>query len=368
MVYAVVPLQAAVADMSRVIEREARWQHYHKRAELHKKLQQYDDAIADFDAALAGLDEQSEAMRETIELERDGCLNNGRNERERLAQTLREDLHLADAKGLSLEDHVANNILNAFAAQHAEGRDLLALMEEVGDDPVEQQALNVAQEIITHANEAPADYTPADVGEFPRAAQAYNRRVGEKLQSMGFHHLGDYEPQGLRQQLGRAVLVSVFLSADRTMASACYRLTPLKPVWWLWLIQRLVGQWKHHDIIEFESVAVRDGFIITNNTSDVNVFTSPVEGVDVQAMGAKTGVAEVLQAHQARVEGRELTEFSDAEAIFAEQEHLRQLKMEHRQAIGYVTDAELQKLLGKHYEAMAERVKKYLNRLAPQSI
>ncbi|UTF61798.1 tetratricopeptide repeat protein [Gilvimarinus sp. DA14] len=368
MVYAVVPLQAAVADMTRVIAREALWQNYYKRAGLYKKLQQYDDAIADFDAALAHLDEQSEAMRETIEIERDGCLNNGRNERERLAQTLREDLQLADAKGLSLEDHLANNMINALATQHAEGRNMLALMEEVGDDPAEQQALNVAQEILAHAKEAPADYTPAAVEEFPRAAQVYNRRVGKKLQSMGFQHLGDYEPQGLRQQLGRAVLVSVFLSADRTIAAACYRLTPLKPVWWIWLIQCLLGQWRHHDIIEFESVAERDGFIISNNTGAVNVFTSPINGVDVQALPAKASIDEVLRVHRERLADLQLREFSDAEAIFAEQERLRQLKIEHRQAIGYVTEQELQVLLGKHYDQMAARVKKYLNRLAPQSV
>lgn len=368
MVFAVVPLQAALNDLTRVIERDEDWHHYFKRADVHKKLQNYDDAIADFDAALKRLPDTEIDLREHIQQERDGCLNNGRNERERLAQNMRESLTQVDAKGVSLEDHMANNMVRAVANQHAQGGDILALLEEVGDDPQEQMAFNVAQEIVANATEAPADYTSVDPTEFPKAARQYNARVGTKLADLGFHALGDFEPRGLRQQMGRAVLVSIFVSEDHTVAAACYRVTPLRPAWWLWLIQCLLGQYKSSEVVEFESVTDEGNYIITNNTAQINVFSAPIKGVDLLAMESKAGLAEVLRVHNTRLAGCQLLSLGDTEALFAEQERLRQIKVEHRQSIGYVTEEELKKLLGKHYDGLAERVKKYLNLLSSQSV
>lgn len=363
---AVVPMQSALRDLAAAIALDPdSWRLHVKRAEVHKRLQEFDAAIEDYDRALACLDEEGESMRAFIEQEREGCGNGGRNEREALANSMREAMKSADGGELNFDDHLANNLVDALAGQYAEGNDMLGLLEEVSDDPNEALALSMAQDILKNAREPFADYQPVAQSDFSAAARAYCAKAEKALSGRGFVTLGDFEPVGLRQVIGKRALVRLFLSQDRQVCAAAYRYTPLKPGFWVWLILVVLRQWRHHHIVELES-ATRDGrFLVTNNTGKLNPFIDSGASIDILALPPGTGFESLIDAHLARMSaaGGDWADYQDTDGVLAYQEQLRLSKNAYRESIGFVSDAELHTMLGKQYDKFAPKIKKYLQLL-----
>ncbi|MDO3386892.1 hypothetical protein QWI17_13680 [Gilvimarinus sp. SDUM040013] len=366
MAYAVVPLRKAIADVGRAIEIEPDdWHLYFKRAGIHKQLTEFDEAIDDFNRALEYLDSEAEDYREFVIEERDGCLYGGRNERESLAGTLREGMPSADDGELSLDDYMANNVMDALVDQHVEGGPMLELVEAMGDDPDEAIALSIAQDIIKQAREPAADYQPVEASEFCAANRAHCNRVEKQLAPLGYSPLGDFEPVGLRQMLGKRAIVRFFLAEDRRTSVAAVRFSPLKPALWLWLIMLVLRRWKSSNLIQLESMSDDGQFVITNNAGNLNPFSNTPDYVHVNTMPLKTNLGDLVAAHnqQRQKLGVGWSEMDGIEGVWACQEALRVAKNTHRANIGCITEAELFALLGKQYERFAVAVRKYLRLL-----
>lgn len=367
MAFAVVPLQKAVADISRALrDRPEDWRLYFKRAGFHKQLADYDSAVADFDQALAHLDEDGEDFREFLTEEREACLNGGRRERESLAESLREGMLSADDGELSLDDYMANNLIDALATRSTEdGANAFELLEAVSDDPDEAIALSVAQDIIKQAREPSSDYQPVAAREFPSAERNFCNRAAKELEQQGFTSLGDFEPVGMRQMLGKRALVRMFLSADKTTSVVAARFSPLKPAFWLWFILWVLRQWKPRNLIQLESVTTDGRFLLTSNSGGINPFNSAPDHVDALALAPDTKISALIAAHQKRLQAcnAEWVKYGSVDDVLASQERLRLLKNAHRESIGFITEDELKSLLGKQYDKLAERVRHYLHLL-----
>lgn len=367
MTLAIQPLTKAIDDLDLVLEEVKDWHTFMKRAKLNKDLQQFDAAIVDYDSALQLLDEEGEFAREFIEQEREGCLNGGLGERSQIAALLKEGMERVDDIGeLSQEQMTTNNVIEAMADRFAEGEDIGDLLDELGDDPDQLVAIDVAQEILKQAREPHADFAPTDSSEFAKSAQKYCDRVEKVMLENDFKSMGDFEPRGLSQHLGNRFLVRIFLSSDQTMSAVAFEVKPLKPGFLLWLLMVILRKWKSVRVTELVTEMLDGHFIVTNNSGDLNPFT--LEGdVDFIALPLKTSIDETIASHIDRIQHfdkDQLIQIDGTDKLFEQQERFRQLKNAYRQSIGFVTDEELKKLLGKQYDKYAEDVRKYLKRLA----
>lgn len=369
MTYGVRGLERAVEDLSEIVDAEPEaWRVFVRRAHVRKKLQRFDDAVADYDAALERMDAEGEPFRAFIEQEREGCLNGGQNERSHYAGMIKEGIVDVGDKGeITQEEHMANAVAEALADQFEHG-DPLGLLEGMGDDPDEMTAMTLAQTIIKNARAPFADFQETYAGEYEKAAQRFCDKAEGLFKQQGYSVLGDFEPKGLAQQMGKRLFFRLFLSQDRTTNGSAYYIKPLWPGLLSWILLRLSGQWKVVRIVELESETADGRFILTNNTGDINAF-APAENVETVNLPLNTSPEEVFSRHHVRLEalmseGVELETFDSVEAIFAMQERLRRANNAHRERIGFVTDDELQKLLGKNYDRFAEKIKKYLVKLA----
>lgn len=359
-------LEQAIRDLDRALMEDGNWRIFMKRAKLNKDLQQFDAAIVDYDRALQSLDEEGELAREFIEQERDGCLNGGLNERQQMADVIRQGMDKVDDVGeLSREQMITNNVIEAMASSYADGEEIGELLEEIGDDPEQMLAMETAQEILKQAREPSADLTPTNATEFAPSAQKYCARVEKMLVENDFQVLGDFEPKGLSQHLGSRFLLRIFLSNDQAISAAAFEVKPLKPKFLLWLLLVITGQWKTVRTVELVSETTDGKYIITNNSGDVNPFT--LEGdFDYINLPCKTSIDETVASHIDRLlqfKSEELVKIEDVDQLFEQQERLRVAKNAYRESLGFITDEELKKLLGKQYGKYADHIRKYLRML-----
>ncbi len=371
MSYAVTPLKQAVKDLSDAIEPgTTNWQLSLKRARLYKQLQDFDKAISDFDDALNSLDADSESFRDFIQEQRDDCLNGGNNEHKKFANILREGLiDIDDAGELSQDELMANNLLDAMAGQMAEGEDMFSMLEEIDDDPEQMIALSIAQDILKNAREPYADFTATDKSRYEKSAQKFCARAEKEISHYGFQSLGDFEAKGLNQQLGKRILLRIFNSDDQKISAAAFEIKPLKPSFLPWLLLLLQGKWKAARILELESETTSGGFIITNNTGELNPFAAG-DSIDMLTLPVDTSLKDIVTAHKERLEQvnqDDIKPMPDIDAIFASQERLRLSKNAYRENIGFVTDDELKQLLGNQYDKYVEDIRRYLDKLSAGS-
>lgn len=364
--YSVKHLTAAIADLTQALELdEINTQINLRRAQLYRLLGDYDHAISDYDEVLGSLDDENEAFRDFVQNERDKCLNGGRNEREQLASSLKEGLVNLDQKSeLSQQDLLENSIMNAIAGQIEGGQDILSTIENM-DDPDHIVALSIAQDILRNAREPDADFIAVNKVDYDKAAQKFCEHAETVLSSEGFSSLGDFEPLGLGQQIGQRILLRIFTSDDQRSCAAAFRIKPPRPPILQWLFLIVTGKWKSAQIVELESETQDGKFIITNNSGDLNPFNAG-DAVDMLSLPLKTKIKDLVSTHRERINPygeKELIQLTNAQEIFSMQERLRILKNDYRASIGFVTDMELKKMLGKQYDKYAGNIRKYLQQL-----
>jgi len=339
-----------------------------KRAGIFKRLERYDEAVADYDRLLETLGEEQEVFRPYLEEQRAGCLNGGKNERAHCAAAIKEGVIDVEKRGtLSQEEHMANSIAEVMAEQ-CENGDLLGLLEEMNDDPDEMIALTLARTILQNGRIPYADYQETDAGEYEKAAQRFCDKAEKVFKKHAFTSLGDYEPRGLAQQLGKRLFFRLFRSEDGCTNGSAYYIRPLWPGLLSWIVMRLSGQWKIARVVELESETEDGRFIVTNNTGGINGF-SHGSHVAIEALPLNAAHAEVFSVHNARLEalraqGSTLVSFEGVEEIFAMQERLRVRNNAYREQIGFVTDEELRTFLGNQYDRFAPKIRKYVQKLA----
>lgn len=369
MAYGAKNLGLALDDLGEIAASDPlEWRILIRRADVYKKLQEYDNAIADYDKVLEMMDEEAEPFRPFLQEQRDACLNGGKNERAHCAGLIKEGMTDVQTKGaLSQEEQMANHIAEVMADQ-CENGNLLGFLEAMEDDPDDMAALSVAKTIIDHARTPDANFQKTDASEFEKSVQRFCDNVEKVFNQNGYTSLGDFEPKGLEQQLGRRTFFRLFVSKDQLTHGSAYKVKPLWPGFFSWLLLRLSGQWTVAKVVELESETADGRFITTNNTGDVNVF-SHGEHMDMVALPLNARYEEVFSTHQARLEtykneGEKLKVYASLDDILKAQERLRLANNAYRERIGFITDEELRTLLGKQYDQLAPRIKKYLQKLA----
>lgn len=166
--------------------------------------------------------------------------------------------------------------------------------------------------------------------------------------------------------LGKKVAVGLFLVKDR---NTVIFVSTLEPKWFgltnfLWLLMK--GQWRNHSFIEMTTWFNNGCFIITSKSSAPVSFDYG-SLVHMKNVSVNTSVAEQLQQHQ-QLNEKFLKKFPETRymlmhtlADIEEASRYRsKAKNEYRQSIGYVTEKELQKLLGHRYEDLKNRVRQKL--------
>ena len=344
-------LEAALADHGAAVELRP---HDHrprvKRAKCLRRLGREDEAVAEYDAALALLAPDS-PLRELL-------LEQRKSERARLGELLErvhEDMRPAPGK-MTLQDQMADAMLRSMMDQFKAGEDLASATQAfVSEDPVDIAATSVARNLFNLGHFPTADLQPVQAREFPAYMRTHCDRVQRELVSAGYRVLGDYEAVHLRASLGQRVLLRCFLSSSGRTGATAYALRPLWPGWLTWLLLCVTGRWKTARVLDCETELLDGGFMVTMNAGTLAEFEYG-DAVQQNLLPRGTPVSAVLSAHAKALASRKVRRMASFEEVLAMQIRLQHLKNKHRQSIGYATDKEMRRMLGGQYERLAEKV------------
>lgn len=227
-------------------------------------------------------------------------------------------------------------------------------------------ALNIARQIYSSTYEPEPQFVAIDFKELSSSHKNFIEKTKKQLNALKCEYLGTYEALGWSEMLGKKVAVGLFLVKDH---NTVIFVTTLEPKWFgltnfLWLLMK--GQWRNHSFIEMTTWFNNGCFIITSRSSTPVNFDYGSR-VHMKNMSVNISVVEQLQQHQQLNEKflkkfpetrymlmHTLTDIEEASC------YRSKAKNEYRQSIGYVTEKELQKLLGHRYEDLKNRVRRKL--------
>ena len=371
-------LESAVSDLRRALPLVADASRY--RMQLARRLQDlghHGEAVAEYELLLAALPPEH-VLRSVAEEMRRQAWEQGAAERDAAAAAqaaeLASRLEAAatpepDAGRRSVEDDLAASLLRNAAQQMRQGKDLSAVLEPLGDgEPDTLLALGIADKLFQLGHQPASDLRPAPAEIFPAFMRHHAIVARQQLAALGFGYLGDFDPRHLAPLLAESTLLRCCLSSEGTVALS-FALRPTWPGWIGWLRLRLSGQPRSAAVIEFGTEFDDGQFLVTNNSGDVNAF-GPGPQVGLLSLAPATSAERLFENHVRRCGDylrqhpqAERLAVSDLAGLVAMQDRYAQAKNAYRQSIGYVTDEELQRLLGPRQE-LAERVREQLARLA----
>lgn len=367
-------LQMAVADLRRALPLVADASRY--RMQLARRLQdlgQHDEAVTEYDLLLAALP-PGHVLRQVAEEMRRRALEQA------IAAATAQQAELADrieasalpeedAGRRSVEDDLAASLLRNAAQQMRQGKDLSAVLESLADDnPDTLLAIGIADKLFQLGHQPPSDLQPAPAEIFPEFMRRHAADARRQLLALGFGYLGDFEPRHLASLLTESTLLRCYRSSGGTVAFS-FAVRPAWPGWLGWLRLRLARQPRSAAVIEFETEFDDGSFLITNNSGEINPFGGGPR-VGTLSLGPATSAERLFENHVRRCGDYQRQHpdaaartIADPAALAAMQDRLAEARNDYRQSIGYVTDEELQRLLGPRPE-LAERVREQLARLA----
>ena len=189
-------------------------------------------------------------------------------------------------------------------------------------------------------------------------------------------HVCDAEAKGMQLMLGQRVLLSFFADEFGETGIACFSMKPKQPnlIGFLYLFftlkwKVLAATRKTTKMVECVSQFTNGDHLSTQYES-----VSPFEygpPIYIEKLPANASAAELVTLHLQRLEEYK-AEYPIAKAMRAvdlesmEERWVRgqAVKRNYRAQLGYVTDTELQKLLGTFYDKFAEKVRAKIKILA----
>ena len=364
-------LELADADYSAAIARQPQLNRaVLKRAQLRHKLGRFDEALRDYDAVLQQVP-AADPRRDFIVDLRKHSENQGAGEREATARLLEQTLaDLPAHERQQLGADLAASAVRSAAASMRSGQSLATAMEQfVSDDPNELVAVDIAYKVHAHGNEPAPEFVPAEYREFSKDQQRFAEQASRQMQKLGFVVLGDFNPVHLNHMLNRPTLVRVYRSSDGHSCAASYKLKPSWPGWLAFVLLKLTGKWHEPAVVDFESEFSDGHFLVTNNSGQLSPFGYGSR-IDTLALPLSTSVPALLAQHLTRIAAYQKahpaavpTQVTDSRSVFALQTRLNQGKRAYRRGIGYITDAELQQMLGARYQELQEKVRQKLQLL-----
>lgn len=344
-------------------------------------LGRFDEALAAYDKVLEHVPED-DPYRSLILERRARSIDRGGGEREQMAQMLEaavanggnDHSHKMDR---SLEENnIAQAILSAANAVRGGKSVSDALEARLSDDPDEILVTSIAAQILNVANEPQPVLVAVDLKDFPVYQQKFIAKCKQDLSPLGLHHVCDAEAQGMRLVLGQSVLLSFFADESGETGVACFSMKPKQPnpIGLLFLL--FTGKWKTLAMTSKVTKMVECVSQFTNgdHLSTQYLSPSPFEygpPIYIEKLPYKASATELVELHVKRIAEHKQT-YPTAKAMSVldlagmEERWVKgqAVKRTYRRGIDYVTDAELQKLLGVHYDKFASRVRAKLKVLA----
>lgn len=361
-------LELALTDLDAAIDSGGESQLLLRRAEVLANLGEFERAARDVDQLIASMDANHPAL-EILKQRRDEFAAGPDGERQKLANMLRNVYREEGQRGnRTAQEGLARDVLEVAAERILAGQDLQSALADIdAEDEAVWVALSIAQQLHGLSQQPAPDWRRVDCKDYPSVAVRWANKVRKVLERNGFRNLGDYEDQNLIEQLGQRVFVRLMVDQSGTTAAAVYALRVPWPGLMGWLKMLLAGAPRLYRIVEFESALQGDRFLISNNAGSADPFGYG-DVVVKQSLPLRVNLSQVMQAHQAALQalvesGQILQDVSSIEALMALQDKQRQAKNEYRRSIGYVTDQELEALLGERYSELETLVREKLSEI-----
>ncbi|WP_386065922.1 hypothetical protein ACFJIW_15355 [Tahibacter sp. UC22_41] len=360
-------IEAALADFAECARLDGGPRFPLHAARLLHEIGRYDQALVEYDRALALLPPDAPQREHVLNLRR-RSENGGRGEREDFAQLLESVIPSGDRN--QQDDMVATAMLGAAQAVRRGQRLDVALAARMPESPDDLLAANIAEGILNVAYEAPPNLVAVDAATFPAYQRRYAARQRRALAAAGLHHIADAEATGMTPTLGQRVLLGFHADADGATCAITFVLRPKWPGVGGFLLLLLSGKWKKHPLTECISHFDDGGYLITqyDNISPFGYGTV----VDIERLPRSTSVAALVERHRQRVAAYRQAHpqarafvAGDLAAIDANWRRGQIIKRDYRRSIGYIGDDELRRMLGAQYERYASRVRQKIVELAP---
>lgn len=368
-------LEQALADFQRCYELSNQHRYGLRVGSILHDLGRFDEALVAFDKVLAQVSED-DPYRPLILERRARSENNGAGEREHMAQLL-EAAVATNGKDRTLEeDNIAHVILGAANAVRSGKSVNDALEARISDDPDDIVVTSIATQILNVANEPHPDLVAVDPKDYPAYQQKFIAKCKRDLTKLGLHHIADAEAQGMRLMLGKSVLLSFFADETGETGVACFSMKAKKPGVVSVLFLLLTGKWKalSTTLKTAHMIECVTQFMDGDHLSTQWESPSPFEygpPVYLEKLPAKSSAKKLVERHVERL-AEHHQQFPKAKALrmkdLAGMEERwikgQQVKRAYRKQIGFITDTELQGLLGTHYDKYAQKVKTKIEQLA----
>lgn len=362
-------LETSLADYERCIALDGHHRYAVRAAGLLHDLGRYDEALARYDEALARMPPEDPARSFVREM-RARSENNGMGERDQMARLL-ESAVRGDGKDRTLEEDMAAQALLGAARAVRAGRSLEdAIEDNVNEDPDLMLASNIAQQILGAAHEPAPGLVPAEATGYPKYQRRLAERVGRAAAAIDLEHVGDGEATGLFPMLGQHVLIRFFSGSGGSIGVASFALRPKWPGWIGFFLLLVMRKWKTHEMVEAVT-HFDDGTLLSTQFESVSPFEYGGR-VRIERVPSNTPLSRLVEHHRDRAAAYQ-SAHPAAKPMRAhdlagfEQRWIagQEAKAAYRKSVGYVTDTELQKMLGRMHDRFAPKVRAQIAKLAP---
>ena len=360
-------LEVALRDFEHCALLDGTYRYHVSTGRVLHDLGRFDEALARYDQALQRLAPDA-PERPFIEDLRARSENNGGGERDSVAKLL-EGL-VAQGDRNQDDDNAAHALLGAARAVRSGQSVEAALSARLPESPDDLMAANIATQILNTAYEDRPQLVPADAKTFPAYQRAYAARQRKALEACGVHHVADAEAAGMTRTLGQRVLLGLHADDSGAVSVATFALRPKWPGYVAFVVRFVTGKWKLHRLTECITHFDDGGYFITQY-ENISPFDYG-DVVRVERLPRRTPVAALVERHRQRIaEYRQANPHAqalpatDLANVEANWRRGQDIKRAYRQSIGYISEAELRRMLGGHYDRFAARVRQKLAELAP---
>jgi len=362
-------LEASLADFSRCYTLSQMHRYGLRVGTILHDLGRFDEALAAYDEVLAKVPAHDPLLPVILE-RRVRSENNGASEREQMAKLMEATIAAQGSQVSNPEGDTLTETLLSAASAVRRGKSVTEALEtRSSDDPDENIAIRIAKQVMNIANEPAPELTTVYPEDYPPYQRNFVESCKRDLTALGLQHVGDVESKGMQVLLEERVLLSLFADDAGAVGVTCYALQPPKPDLFNLLRSWLKGQWKTVYMIECIS-HFQNGEHLSTRYEDGSVFEYGAP-IFVETLPANTSRSKLIQHHLDRiaeykrvhphVEPLRAWDMAGMEERWHE---AQKVKRAYRTHIGYVTEPELRRLLGEHYDKFAAKVKTKIKLMA----